>query len=324
MDPVLFPNDDAFLLVPEEPHDIFLNYRKRPYHESLFRDIVKFLLKNSIIKGNIIDLGAWIGDNSAPWAKVREGIVYAIDPSDKNCKYINEVARLNGLKNLIVIKSAISDKDEIVSTNDNIGHASFHQDLSGHVKVTSTSLDNLYLNNTIKNIDFIHLDVEGMELLVLKGARGLISKERPIIVYEIHLQLLVESNNEIKNLLKEWNYNIYLMNEVLPGCRTDCRNILSVPIEKDDDIINKLNNYLNTFNYIICLHVNDRFEVLKFTDASKAYHTFMLLNGGDYACILMKVDDFKILKSYGIQSYVDACVNHCKSIKKRNDYFIQL
>ena len=37
---------------------------------------------------NIIDLGAWIGDNSIPWAKNIDGIVYAIDPSKENCKYI--------------------------------------------------------------------------------------------------------------------------------------------------------------------------------------------------------------------------------------------
>ena len=48
-------------------------------------------LKRKIIKGNIIDLGAWIGDNAIPWAKNINHIVYAIDPSSQNIEFITKM-----------------------------------------------------------------------------------------------------------------------------------------------------------------------------------------------------------------------------------------
>src|SRR5436305_11920183 len=102
MDSIIFPNDDnAFLLIPKEPNNVYSDYNRRPYHESLFRWVIQLLIKKKIIDGNIIDLGAWIGDNAAPWAKIQNNLIYAIDPSDINCEYINRVKNLNNLDNLI-------------------------------------------------------------------------------------------------------------------------------------------------------------------------------------------------------------------------------
>jgi len=65
MESVVFPNyDNAFLLIPslrnqyvkEDFKRISNEYKKRPYHESLFRSISTFTIKNKIIEGNIIDL----------------------------------------------------------------------------------------------------------------------------------------------------------------------------------------------------------------------------------------------------------------------------
>jgi FkbM family methyltransferase len=92
----------------------------------MFRRINTFLIKNKIIKNNIIDLGAWIGDNSIPWARnVDDRIVYAIDPSPDNCDFINKTCELNKIKNVKIIQSAISNVNEILTTNDDLHHCSF-------------------------------------------------------------------------------------------------------------------------------------------------------------------------------------------------------
>ena len=326
MESVIFPNDDnTFLLIPKEKFSSLCDtYKIRPYHESLFRSISSFMIKTGIVKNNIIDLGAWIGDNSAPWAKIIDGIVYAIDPSENNCNFIKEIAKINNLDNIKVIQTAISDKDEIISTNDDMVHATFSQNDSGRNKIFSTSLDNLMNKGDIKDIDYIHLDVEGMEYMVIKGAKELIDKYRPIIAYEIHLNLDIDKNDTIKKLLIESGYRIYLMNEILPGCRYDCRNVLAIPNERNPAyIIDNIYNYLNNYDYKICLHTNNRFEILKFTNAKDAYYTFLLIKGGSYACVLVDKDN-KILESYGLDTYVKYCENHCKSIKIRDDFFIEL
>ena len=85
---VIFTNDDSInISLLNHPFSDYLKVRDK--HEVLFRRINTFLIKNKIIKNNIIDLGAWIGDNSIPWAKNIDGFVYAIDPSHDNCKFIN-------------------------------------------------------------------------------------------------------------------------------------------------------------------------------------------------------------------------------------------
>ena len=88
--------------------------------EKLFRQIHTFLINNSVIKNNIIDLGSCIGDNSIPWAKNIKETVYAIDPSPNNCLYIKEMCKLNEISNIKTIQTAISNTNEVLSTKFNI------------------------------------------------------------------------------------------------------------------------------------------------------------------------------------------------------------
>lgn len=64
-DNVIFTNDDHVRILLLN-HCFSETFKKRDNHEVLFRRINTFLIKNKIIKNNIIDLGAWIGDNSIP------------------------------------------------------------------------------------------------------------------------------------------------------------------------------------------------------------------------------------------------------------------
>ena len=61
--------------------------------------------------------------------------------------------------------------------------------------------------NTVDNLDiqpfFIKIDVEGAELLVLKGAVEIINKMTPVILVEIQNQ---ENYKEIKNFLSKFGY----------------------------------------------------------------------------------------------------------------------
>ena len=89
----------------------------------------------------------------------------------------------------------------------------------------------------LKNIGYIHLDVEGYEYNVIKGAKQLIDLYRPIITFEQHLE--TDDIAGICQLVKEKMYTIYLINEILPGCRPDCRNYLAFPSEMNLDFIQR-------------------------------------------------------------------------------------
>lgn len=206
-------------------------FRTRDNHEIIFRKINTYLINNKIIQNNIIDLGAWIGDNSIPWAKNIEGNIYAIDPSPDNISFITDTCKVNNISNIKCIQKAISDKNQELYTNDDINHCSFvyglDSDGNGKLKVESVSLDHLYDTNIIDNIGYIHLDAEGLEYKIIKGSRKIIEKFNPIISFEQHLN--IDNYNVLINHLKEKKYTIFMIDEIMPGCRDDCRNFFAFP-----------------------------------------------------------------------------------------------
>jgi len=232
-----FSNDNNInILLVDDTKSSMLAIRDN--HEVLFRKINTFLINKNIIKNNIIDSGAWIGDNSIPWAKNINGIVYAIDPSAENCSFITKTCELNQIKNVKVIQAALNDKNELLSTNDDINHCSFVYGgcgLLGINKINSVSLDYLYEQNQIENIGYIHLDVEGMEFKVLQGSNNLIDNDRPIVTYEQHLEL--DNYIGLLDYLHNKNYKCFIINEILIGCRPDCRNFIAFPNEKYNEQI---------------------------------------------------------------------------------------
>ncbi len=245
----VFKNDAGvrIQLPPESP--ISANFARRDNHEVIFRRINTYLIQHKIIDRNIIDLGAWIGDNTIPWALNHPtGKIYAIDPGQVNCEYIRNVCELNKITNVVTLQTAISDTNDLLSTNEDLHHCSFvygNTGRDGINKVVAWSLDDLYKRGDITHIGYIHLDVEGMEKKVLQGARTIISEFRPLITFEVHLEL--DDYAGILEYLKSHNYIIYMINEVLPGCRPDCRNSIAFPSEAfDADIITQLHTYLQT------------------------------------------------------------------------------
>lgn len=220
----VFTNDNHIrILVPDHPKTAtFVN---RDKNEVMLRRISTFLINNKFITRNIIDLGAWIGDNAVPWAKNINGTVYAIDPSENNCNFMKIVCGINNITNVDIFQLAISDKEELLSTSHHIDHCSFLE--SGSTVIKSTTLDILHQQGKIKDVDYVHLDVEGMEFRVLKGMTNIIDTYHPIIAYEQHIE--IDNLLEIIQFLKPKNYIIFMINEVLPDCRPDCRNFIAFP-----------------------------------------------------------------------------------------------
>jgi FkbM family methyltransferase len=242
MSSCLFTNDDNVEIVLPA-HEFSPVFAQRDNHEVLFRRIHTFLIKKGILRRNIIDLGAWIGDNSLPWAKNSAGLVYAIDPSDKNCLFIEELCKLNDVKNLKTIQKAISNRNEVLSTNYDLTHATFCTGAHNRNIVHAVSLDTLLETRTIEDIGYIHLDVEGMEYKVLQGSSHLIDTCRPIVSFEQHLE--IEDYSVILNYFNIRGYKVFLINEVLPGCRPDCRNSLAFPKELySDTLMGEIHDHL--------------------------------------------------------------------------------
>lgn len=200
------------------------DYQTRATKEPYFREIITQFIRSGFLNGNIIDGGAFIGDNAVPWALNTSNMVYAIDPSSGNCKYIKELMKLNDISNLKVLEYALSDKEGTLSTPHDLYHCSFFEN-TGSTTVDSTSIDSLFLQNEIDNIGFIHLDIEGLEYKTLRGAKTVIETFKPLIAFEQHLDR--DDYIVVAKYLQSFGYKVYMIHEELEMCRADCRNFLA-------------------------------------------------------------------------------------------------
>ena len=205
----------------------------RPKAEVLLRKSIYELYQTAYISSekSIIDIGCWISDNSIIWSKYlsKNGIVFSIDPSSKNIFYGKILTELNKIKNIKFIRAVCSEKHGIkLNYEGSLEHTNFRETKKGKF-LLSTTLDNI-LKDENRHIGLLHVDVEGLELSVLKGAEKIISKDNPVISFEQHISK--DDFQLIYDYLKFHNYKIFMINEVLQDCALDCRNFLAFPSTK--------------------------------------------------------------------------------------------
>jgi FkbM family methyltransferase len=148
----------------------------------------------------IIDCGAHIGDGAIPIAHALiklnrpDIIVYAIDPSVYKCDIMKYIAEKNNLTNLKIINCGLSKEIftyyRLKSNNHNTGQSVWikDKDIKNNEKIDEKmefkTLDSL----EIDKIGIIHLDVEGMEVDALLGAKNSIDKWKPYLTLENNLK----------------------------------------------------------------------------------------------------------------------------------------
>ena len=76
----------------------------------------------------------------------------------------------------------------------------------------------------------MHIDVEGFEPEVLRGARGVIGRDRPLITTEIQVHNNKKGRDaaSLVSAINALGYDSYLVEEIC-GMRADLRNLLNVP-----------------------------------------------------------------------------------------------
>jgi len=160
-------------------------YTKWPEYESM-NYLVKNLKKNSVF----IDVGAGIGEHSILAAgKITQGKIVAFEPDIKIFDTLKANIRLNNLDKIV-------DAEQLVVTQTNALVGFETQKTSELNKISfakktkkqkAVSLDNYCQKNKIDRINLLKIDVEGAELLVLKGSKKLlINKKIEKIILELN------------------------------------------------------------------------------------------------------------------------------------------
>lgn len=165
------------------------------------------LKENYIRKGDVcLDIGANIGNHSVYFAKMcHASKVYAFEPVKSTYAILQKNISLNDLENRIeACNIGISDRTKSARIahfeESNIGGTQLAEDQDGDLRLTS--LDDIQFRH---NIDFVKIDIEGMEYDLLRGARRFFEKNRPVVFIEISKKTF----SKVDALLQQYGYRIY-------------------------------------------------------------------------------------------------------------------
>ena len=201
---------------------------KIPVTKNIRYDILTLGLMKKVLKANsnCIDIGGFKGEIMSEILKFSpNGNHFIFEPIPEYFKIIEE--KFNNRNNVNVFNLALSDETGTSTFNyvpDFPAYSGFKvREYPGEnvatkeIEVKTDLLDNK-ISPDVK-IDFIKLDVEGAEYLVLKGSKNILLKSKPIVVFEYGLGASDYYGTDPATMFdffnKEVNYGIFIIEKYL-------------------------------------------------------------------------------------------------------------
>jgi FkbM family methyltransferase len=143
----------------------------------------------------VVDVGANIGYYTLIAADLvgKEGMVYAFEPEPSNYKLLTKNVEINNFRNVTLIQKAVSEemgRIKLYLDKVNLGAPSFSEEnifieRGSYIDVKTISLDDFFENHKKEeNLNFIKIDAEGAEGLIVNGARNILQQNNPKILME--------------------------------------------------------------------------------------------------------------------------------------------
>jgi FkbM family methyltransferase len=165
--------------------------------------------------GTVIDVGANIGFFTTRFAdKVGPGgKVLAIEPEGLNLRRLRK--RLdrfvsNGI--VEILPGVVSDREGIAKLQINHDHPGDHRLAASGVDVDAYTLDGLIKRRGFGKVDFVKIDVQGAEALVLAGAQEMLARYKPALWIEVDDLALREMGSNavsVYGILASAGYHAY-------------------------------------------------------------------------------------------------------------------
>jgi len=184
------------------------------------------VMEEKIKGGNIVvDVGANIGLHTLNMAKIvgNTGQVFAFEPDPSNFEILRKNVKINNYQNIILEQKACADKygRTTLYQSDHPGmHRVFPQtkQAKGQVQVELTSLDKYFIDSNLADkINFIKIDVEGLEFSVLKGMKNILKNNKKIkILFEFMPKNTMEAGFtpiELLNYLTSYDFKLFCIDE---------------------------------------------------------------------------------------------------------------
>lgn len=172
----------------------------------VFTDIIKL---NDVV----LDIGANTGCHTLVFSKLvgGKGLVLAFEPERMNFHTLCGNMAINNLNNVHCYQKAVGSISGYIHVPEldlertiNFGGVSLLEDYSAapSYQVPLLKIDEL----SLPKVDFIKIDIEGMEKMALEGMWGTINRLKPVLYVEDDR---VEKSKELIGYIKSLNYRAY-------------------------------------------------------------------------------------------------------------------
>ena len=185
------PSKVSFL---QERGKILEGLSRNNYLEGMYENVIKAFYTSYLKPGDVVvDCGAEVGHHTFPLADVvgPEGIVYAIDARPESTVQIKKKMQ-SSQRNILLFNCALSDwegetdfttADGLPGWSSLVPYDKYPQEVTlRQHKVKVHRLDHIV--DKTHEVKFIKLDIEGGEYHALIGAEEIISRHRPLLVFE--------------------------------------------------------------------------------------------------------------------------------------------
>jgi FkbM family methyltransferase len=149
----------------------------------------QLIFEQWVTEGSVVfDIGAHVGFYTllASVLVGLQGRVFAFEPVPHNLYYLKEHLRLNHIGNVTVMEVAVSDFQGVAFFDEGPSSSMGHIAPVGGLKVKTVSLDELTSSGKIPTPNYVKIDVEGTEMLVLTGAKSILSEVHPTLFLATH------------------------------------------------------------------------------------------------------------------------------------------
>jgi len=223
----------------------------RGCYEPAIVDLIQHVVKPGSV---CLDVGANVGAHTLVLARAAgpRGRVIALEPHPQLSARLERNVRLNGYRNVTVVTAALADTDGSAAFYGFAGDAFYRGissllpdiDATEPMQVAAITGKTLAARQRIASCDFIKVDVEGAERIVLRELWPLIERHRPYLVFEYRKQHWTKFGSgfpEVSEPLRDAGYELLtIRRDVIQPLRErpipDSCEVVGVPRAAANDV----------------------------------------------------------------------------------------
>ncbi|MBP1646055.1 MAG: methyltransferase, FkbM family [Bacteroidetes bacterium] len=223
-------------------HTLSKNLKNHKYYS---RNLLRLIdiIGDFISDLEVIDVGANIGDSAVLINSVRNmpKKIYCFEGEKEYVNYFKE--NTSSMENIVLFETYLGEENsensfEVFKNN---GTLRIDTNKKGNIKIDS--IDNIdgKSNNIFNNVKFLKIDTDGYDFKILRGARNLLLRSKPILFFEYDREFLDNVNDDgfsTFKMLEDIGYNKAIIYDNYG------RLLISIDIVLNKDILGQLDLYI--------------------------------------------------------------------------------